>query len=486
MNIVFLMPDQLRPDFLGCYGAHFLSTPNIDRLARESIVYDRAISPSPLCVPARASLLTGFDAVRNGVLDNHHWLHPQHFEAGISTWPAMLSAAGFHTEAIGKMHFYPWDIMEGFNHRVIAEDKRHIGVEDDYAEYLARHGLRKLHGTEQEGYVENKGASISPIPIEHQVDVWVGEQATDFIRSRTGRRPFAMMVGFPGPHCPYDPPASNANRHRPVDMPEPLADTDDSARFRAATIQQNKRDWNRSDYTVFERDQKLKIRAHYAALVEIIDGQVGNIVAALKERGLYDDTLIVFCSDHGDFLGDFSLIGKGNFLEPSIRIPMMAKPARGMGAAPRRIAETVILTDVFATIMRAAGLDLPEGVDSVPLPGLWADRGARRDVVFGANHGGCMVEQWPWKYARYSDGSEMLVNLEDDPAERHNRAYDPALRDVRDRLDALLVQRLMTSVLASHGDKKVFTEAHIPGRPTGQRGWRRPYPHSTPQAARHA
>ncbi len=169
-NILFILPDQLRYDFLSCYGAEFITTPNIDSLSEEGVMYRRAISPFPICVPARASLLTGRNALENGVLDNGHWLRPDLAECGIKTWPELLTENGYQTAAIGKMHFYPWDAEHGFRYRMIAEDKRYLHIRDDYAEFLARSGLRKFHGNEHEGYFENKGAIISKVPLHLQVD----------------------------------------------------------------------------------------------------------------------------------------------------------------------------------------------------------------------------------------------------------------------------------------------------------------------------
>ena len=107
-NIVFLMPDQLRHDFLGCYGAGFIDTPNIDALWEEGVRYERAYSEHPVCVPARAALLTGMNAVKAGVLDNSRWLRPDYGQCGVRTWPEILNDLGYYTLSTGKMHFYPW------------------------------------------------------------------------------------------------------------------------------------------------------------------------------------------------------------------------------------------------------------------------------------------------------------------------------------------------------------------------------------------
>jgi arylsulfatase A-like enzyme len=131
-NLIFLFPDQLRHDFLSCYGADFCHTPNMDRLREHGVLYTNGYSPHPVCVPARVALLTGMDGLKTGVLDNGQFLRPDHLEMGIRTWPQILNADGYYTAAIGKMHFYPWDLRLGVQYRAIAEDKRWLHIRDDY------------------------------------------------------------------------------------------------------------------------------------------------------------------------------------------------------------------------------------------------------------------------------------------------------------------------------------------------------------------
>lgn len=201
-NLVFLLPDQLRYDFLSCYGASFIETPNIDSLAAEGVRYQRAYSAHPVCVPARVSLVSGLHASHTGVLDNGQFLRPDYAACGLQTWPEILNAAGYYTAAIGKMHFYPWDLRLGFQYRSIAEDKRWIYLRDDYYHFLHARGLRRYHGNEHEGYYENKGAIINRLPWECSVDHFVGQEACRFIREHGKDGPFAMMVGFPGHTAP--------------------------------------------------------------------------------------------------------------------------------------------------------------------------------------------------------------------------------------------------------------------------------------------
>jgi arylsulfatase A-like enzyme len=481
MNIVFLLPDQLRPDFLGCYGAQFMSTPHIDALSDLGVTYRHAVSPAPLCVPARASLLTGMNSVQHGVLENHSWLRPDRTACGIETWPEMLSKAGYHTEAIGKMHFYPWDKSEGFAHRVIAEDKRHIYVHDDYADYLEQHGYRKYHGSEHDGYFENKGAIVSKIPVEHQVDNWVADRTCEFIENYRSDQPFALMVSFPGPHCPYDPPIELADHYRSEDMPASIPATDDSRLFRELVINMTKRPWNQVDYTDFQEHHKRQIRAHYAALVHQIDQGIGRIVAALNASRFREDTVIIFASDHGDFLGDYDLIGKHLFFEPSIRVPLIIK-LPGIQAT-RSVDSLVSLTDVTATITALAGVDRSSWGDSIVLPELDLPQTRSRDHVFGATEFGLMLIAGEWKLCRYKNGHVSLYNLHDDPHEQRNLAHQPqALSEMR-RLDAILHRDLIDSVMMANGDKFVEKSRYQGRGEFGQRGWQRPYPASLKEHA---
>lgn len=473
-NILFIMPDQLRADFLNCYGAEFISTPHIDSLCARGVRYERAISPSPICVPARASLLTGRNAIQNRVLDNRHWLAPNRLQMGISTWVDDLRNVGYHTEAIGKMHFYPWDHMEGFNHRVIAEDKRHIGLQDDYADYLAQHGLRKLHGNEHPNYFDDKGAIFSKIPLEHQVDRWVTRKTIEFIENRNNDQPFALMVGLPSPHCPYDPPREYGEQFSTQTMPPSIPATVDSDAFRADVIKANRFAWNGVDYSEFDETHKRKIRAHYSGLVKLVDDCVGDMIESLRRSGQYHNTIIIFASDHGDFLGDYELIGKRYFYEPSIRVPLIVSHPETDN--PSVVKSVVSLTDIAATIRRFGGAKFESSRDSTPLPRGLDDQLPKREYVFGATENGYMVTSNHWKLCRYANEHTMLFDLSNDPQEQVNLAYDPSYTSTLKQLDGLLQKFVLESLKDSTCNLRVETHELNPQSEFSQRGWQRPFP----------
>jgi arylsulfatase A-like enzyme len=473
-NILFLFPDQMRADFLGCYGAGFAQTPAIDALAAESIIYERAASMHPVCIPARAALLTGCSAVSTGVLTNNQWLRPDHEACGQPSWPSLLARAGYHTEGIGKMHFIPWDDAEGFAHRVISEDKRHIHIEDDYAAYLAGLGLRKRRGWEEEGYTEHLMASIGSVPAEHQVDVWCGRQAVSFLDRYDGDKPFACMVAFPGPHDPYDPPADWAARFDPEDMPPPLPRTADSDRFRDELIRSHRGGSSRIDLETFPEATARRVRAHYSALIAMIDAQVGAILAALARRPDAEDTVVVLAADHGDFVGDYGFLGKNLFLDAAMHVPMILRLPGGPKG--RRSAELVTVTDLFATFLAIAGIDNATGRDSYALPAVAREGAPRRRHALGALGNGLCIQDARYRLSRYDNGLATLYDLERPTAEQVNLIDDPEAQHVRAGLDAALTAELLQATHVGHRDKRYPYVTMTPGHPAHGPGWRRPYP----------
>ena len=139
-NLLFIMPDQLRHDFLSCYGASFIDTPNIDALCESGVRFENCYSEHPVCVPARPALLMGMNAIKTGVMDNGQYLRPDYGSCGLQTWPEILNDQGYVTLATGKMHFSPWEKRVGFQDRIIAEDKLWGYIEDDYHHFLDKAG----------------------------------------------------------------------------------------------------------------------------------------------------------------------------------------------------------------------------------------------------------------------------------------------------------------------------------------------------------
>jgi arylsulfatase len=473
-NVLFIMPDQLRPDFLGFAGCTGIPTPHLDALALESTVYGNAFSPSPLCVPARAALLTGRAPLSNGVLTNHHWLRPEREELGMKTWPDLLRDRGYRTAAVGKMHFHPFDAMEGFDERCIAEDKRWTLIQDDYAEFLAVHGLRKFDPRGLDEYRDKMGAVTFPHGRKFSPDRFVADAAIEFLARQPQGRPFALMVGFPGPHCPYDPCPESLDRVDASRLPKIVAALPDQSPGRdawfRAYVEGHKRPWHQLDYTSFPGELREMVRHHYAALVAEIDEEVGRIIDACKERGEWDNTLVIFTSDHGEHAGDRGLVGKGDFFEESIRIPMIVKYPGQHDS--QQVATPVQLQQSATTILSEAGADIPEYWEYRAL-----NESNTEEKIFGVLGDSCMVRSGKWKLIHYQAGFQDLFDLDNDPREQTNLALKPGLQALRAGLESELLHYVLRGALAGHAEKLVSS-----GQPLAEstkfarRGWTRTYP----------
>ncbi|MDF1514204.1 MAG: sulfatase-like hydrolase/transferase, partial [Anaerolineae bacterium] len=236
----------------------------------------------------------------------------------------------------------------------------------------------------------------------------------------------------------------------------------------------NKRPWNGVDYTEFTVAQKRKIRAHYAASVIQIDDEVGQIVQKLEEKGLLENTVIIFSSDHGDYLGDHNLIGKSTFYETGIRVPLIVS-GPGIQASVKRD-EKVILTDVMPTILAYAGCDRPAYVDAIVLPGLGFPSADNRDYIYGATGGGWMIDDGTYKLSIYATGEYVLYNLGEDPLEQHNLYMHPAYIDIRTQLEIELIRYVMQSMKIAHEDHRVYVSDLSQKPAFGREGWNRPFP----------
>jgi choline-sulfatase len=441
-NLLFITTDQQRWDSLPCYGLSFMRTPHLDRLAREGLVFDHAYTPAPLCVPARASLLSGQWPSTTGVLGNNHGL-----AADTPTWPARLSAAGYRTAAIGKMHFYPWDARQGFEERISAEDKRHVYLQDDFVKFLRAHGHERVHPTTNPGYFESLGAPVTPLPKRFHVDGFTGDQAADWL-ARHGHEPFAAWVSFAGPHDPYDPPEEMAAMYADAPIPVPIGSRAELATKPRAQQRANTETINNSmfriDPTQATPEQHRRWRAHYYANISLIDEGIGKILAALEATDALERTLIIFTSDHGDALGDHGLAYKSFFYDCMARVPLIV---RGPGvAAGQRCPALVSLLDLVPLFYGVAGVEPPptlEGVDLTPL--LQAPTGPGRSAVFSENLGALMVRDARYKYVHYADGDCELYDLSTDPTEERNLADDSAAAPEIARLRALLLEHTLRS-----------------------------------------
>jgi arylsulfatase len=429
-NVLLVVTDQQRWDTLGCYGNDVIETVNLDHLAAQGTVFTRAYSPVPACIPARASLMTGMDAWHTGIIGTGGENPPC---ANLSnTLPQAMAAAGYHTQGVGKMHFTPQRSLQGFHHTVLDEEARvrDPGFVSDYAAWFERnkHGDygRYDHGIDQNSWMAR------PFPASEYLHAtnWTASEAVRFLERRDPTRPFFLKVSFARPHSPYDPPAVYFDRYLDADLPA-AAEGEWSAESGPAT---DPNAWQGRRPAADVR----RARAGYYGAINHIDHQVGRIMRALRDHKLDDDTVVVFCSDHGDLLGDHGLWRKSRPFEGATHIPMVVRLPRSMRAGKAdRVDAPVALYDVMPTILDAAGVDVPQTVTGSSMVPLATRSGAPwRDFVHGeysrhpvvpAMH---FLTDETWKYIWFADdGVELLFNLSADPYETRDLASDPEHTD---------------------------------------------------------
>ena len=254
-------------------------------------------------------------------------------------------------------------------------------------------------------------------------------------------------------------------------MPEAFAATQETREFRQAMIAAHASGSAQVDISNFTPTMKQKIRQHYQGLIRIIDKQVGDMVRAIDAFDNGRDTLVVFSSDHGDFLGDYDFLGKALFHESSMRVPMIIS---GPQIQPGRSDALVSLSDVFATFTHAAGIT-HTAQDSLPLPGIgFGD--TQRQCVMGATDMGYMICTNRLKLCRYHNGVITLHDIVNDPEEQQNLFNDPEYNRQRDTLDRQLSTWLTHSLMDGHSDKGYPYMTMTPGHPGHLRGWQRTYP----------
>ena len=439
MNVMFIMTDQHNPDYVGYSDKPKAKTPNIDWIA-EGTAFLSAVSPNPVCTPARVAILTGKYPHQTCMMTMSGDLNPKY-----PTYMQALQQSGYYTAGIGKFHWlqgWHWNVPRGKGHNLVAlkEEIKKFGFDDvweaagkglmwknycDYAKYLDELDLLEKYRDEIErrgiiGHPEDPEVSESfGISPEHHVEKVIANKIIETIKNRPQNKPFCIFGSFLSPHPIIDPPEEYM-RNSWEDEQEGFLSRDAKMQFPESL----KRRW-------------IKNRRGYRALVHLVDDQIGRIIETLKEEGLIDNTLFIFTSDHGDMLGNFGLDGKNVPWRESSNVPLAIRYPGNV--TKKRVNSPVSLIDITATILDAAGLDPKEELsfqwpawnDVVPcrslLPIVCGEEDSIRDFAFSENDSWEMIQTEKLKYIRYrSFGDEYfspreeLYDLENDPDEIQN------------------------------------------------------------------
>jgi len=418
------MADQLRRDYADGLETPWKDTQGIDELGRRGTRFEFCITPGPICAPARIGLATGIEPFRLGALDNDAML-----PRGVPTHYQLLRDHGYHVGCVGKLDLAkarqynglrgerPAVFAWGFTHPLECEGKRHAGrfprPVGPYGAWLESRGLyEQFHADYMKrartGWVRDAHHD-SVLPTDAFEDAFIGRRAVEWIKSRSDEYPWFLLVGFVGPHDPFDPPREYADRYRARPMPP------------AVPAGGGKPLWVRRRRLNLPGDEVVETRRQYAATVELIDDQIGGLLSALDARGYRENTYVVFCSDHGEMLGDHGLYAKGVPYEPAIRVPLIvAGPEIPAGATSDSLVQ---LTDLHPTICELAGIKVSEHVDARSLVGeLTGDPAQRRSFVRIHGRAYRALRTDRYKYVESYNDLPELYDLAEDPDETNNTA----------------------------------------------------------------
>jgi arylsulfatase A-like enzyme len=470
-NLLFIMCDQLRADHLGCYGHPRLATPHLDALAARGTLFERAFVQSGVCGPSRMSFYTGRYVSSHGATWNRVPLSVAELTLG-----DYLRVAGRELTLIGKTHVMP-DVhgmerlgIDGAHDlgRLLArgsfvEEQRHDGHHAEprarYAQWLRERGYASADpwtdyviavtddaGRAQDGWHMRNARFPARVNEEHSETAYTTDLALDFIRDQ-GERPWALHLSYVKPHWPYIAPAPYHALYSKADALPVHRDANELADPHPVLAAYR----TQEECANFMRDEVIDcVRPAYMGLVKQVDDHLGRVWGLLDELRRWDDTLVMFTSDHGDFLGDHWLGEKEHFFDMVQRVPLIvAHPL----ASPRgaRVTQLVEAIDVVPTAL--AALDLPperhrvEGASLLPLirnetlPAWrdavfseldWSYREARRTL--GRAPDECrawMVRTDAWKYIHWAGFQPQLFDLANDPGELRDLGRDPRHESVR-------------------------------------------------------
>ncbi|OGV53651.1 MAG: hypothetical protein A2X49_06260 [Lentisphaerae bacterium GWF2_52_8] len=441
-NVLLLFTDMQRADTIHALGNPVIKTPNLDRLAAEGTAFTSCYSPSPVCIPARCCMHYGRYPQKTGVFDNYEMLP----DNGKSI-PAILGRESYLSAAIGKCHFTP-DKLEkrGFDMRLTQEECCSDPDTDDYCRWLRDNGLDfdEPQGTRGEMYYIPQ---ISLHKADSHPSQWIGDRSIDFIKENSGEKhPWMLFSSFIHPHPPFAPPKPWHKLYRAPLMPLPLLPQGNESLLTWINRQQN-----RQKYRDHGIDMNLLrcIKAYYYACISFVDYQIGRIIKALESSGTLNDTLIIFTSDHGEYLGDFNCFGKRGMHDASARVPMIVRYP-GRFAAGKVCSTPVSLVDVMPSIAAATGCNCDDvemdGVDMAEL----ASGKSRREYVFSQFQKGSMAiymavnERWKYVYSA-GDGREFFFDRQVDPNDTRNKAGIFSVQEPKAKIKLSLLEYLKSA-----------------------------------------
>ena len=460
-NILVVMADQLAPHFVGTYGHRLVRTPAMDALAERGVRFDAAYCHSPICAPARFTMLSGQPASAIGAWDN-----AAEFPASVPTLAHYLTLAGYRTCLSGKMHFVGPDQLHGFDERLTTDiypaDFAWTPNWDDADTRIGKwyHNMDSL---------SEAGQALATYQIDYDEEVGYAAVRRLYDLARDpDERPFFLVASFIHPHDPYvaRPEWWDLYDHDDIDLPEPMATDEMDPHTRRI------RRGIEADTVGYSTEQCRNARHGYYANTSYFDSWIGRLVEVLEETGRLDTTVVVVTSDHGDMLGDRGSFFKFSFFERSVRVPLILA---GPGVANRSVANVCSLLDLLPTLLDAAtgGGAWPELGSPIAGRSLWNVAAGGRDTIDETtgeymaemtSHPMFMIRRGRHKYIHCDTDPALLYDIEADPLERTNLAGKADFADLAAAFAAEVAERwdsaaIRERVLRSQRSRRVLHAA---------------------------
>ena len=416
------MSDQHHKRILGCAGDPLVQTPNLDALAARGVRFANASCTYPLCVPSRASFMTCRHPHEIDVFTNNCELRTDR-----PTFAHAFHAAGYETVLAGRMHFVGMDQRHGFESRLVG-DVNGTAYPTAGEPNPTLGALNETADQHLPGILQSGPGWTGYLDYDRKVcdatAAWLQQRGAE-----PDRRPFLLTAGFILPHCPFIAPEEDFNTYWPHITEETLPPFDHDALH---PVHQFHRGYGGVDGNLPKAAQR-RVRAAYYALVTDMDRQVGRILAALESSGLAESTLVVYCSDHGEQLGEHGIWWKSTFYEGAIGVPMIIADPNGRRGCV--VQENVSLMDIGVTLLDQIGAKplpgatgrsfaklLRDGHDPAWPDEVFAEYNPRHETAAPCQR---MLRCGPWKLNTYMGHPSQLFNLDDDPLENHDRIADP-------------------------------------------------------------
>ncbi|MGI9605004.1 MAG: sulfatase-like hydrolase/transferase [Acidimicrobiales bacterium] len=446
-NVLFLFSDEHRRDAMGCAGHSLVRTPHLDALADRGTRFTNAMTPSPICVPARAALAAG-----EYVHATRCWSNAQAYAGNPTSWGHRLQKTGHRVDSIGKLHYRGSRFENGFDRELLP---MYIRGEQGWVKGLLRNHELALDCSE---YATMVGPSDSTYT---DYDLGVTAAACDWLRdsdNTTSDAPWALFVSWLRPHYPLHCPPDLYDLYPLDDLDDPLATADPTTEH--PVVQTLRRNFDFDRY--FTDETRRMARASYFALCTFLDAQIGRVLAALESSGHAEDTIVIYTSDHGDHNGDRGLWTKMTLFEESAGIPMIvAGPDVPSGM---EVGTPTSLVDIRPTIL--SGMNVAD--DGRTRPGV-----ALQEIATSPDHDRAVLSEYHdggsptgmfslrttrWKYNAYAGHEPELYDLDNDPDEQVDLASHPDHVGDRAECEKLLadivdVERANTLAFSDQADR---------------------------------